>query len=237
MGELNRMTQFKDKGRGNDSVKVGLFTYPVLMAADILAYNADLVPVGEDQKQHLELARNIAIRFNSRYGETFVVPDPLIPKVGARVMDLQTPTSKMSKSTSSPQGILYLSDTPEQIDKKVRRAVTDNDAEVFYDPHNKPGVSNLLELLGCATGENVDELATKYTSYGPLKADTAEALTELLRPVQARIKELSDNESYVLEVLERGRVRASELARATVDRASQAVGLLSAKTTQGKGEH
>ncbi len=160
-GELRRMTQFKDKGREQESVRAGLFTYPVLMAADILLYDADRVPVGDDQRQHLELTRDLAIRFNHRYGPTFVVPEAAVPKVAARVMDLQEPTRKMSKSVSSPLGTVLVLDSPEEIDRKVRKAVTDTETEVRYDPVSKPGVSNLLELLAAATGGDPAELADR----------------------------------------------------------------------------
>ncbi|HUY85547.1 MAG TPA: tryptophan--tRNA ligase [Acidimicrobiales bacterium] len=227
MGELNRMTQFKDKGRGNESVKVGLFTYPVLMASDILLYDADRVPVGDDQRQHLELARDIAIRFNGRYGETFTVPQAAIPSVGARVMDLQDPTSKMSKSASSPQGTILLLDEPSVITKKIKRAVTDAGSEVLYDPSTKPGVSNLLELLAAATGSAPQDCAKHYGSYGPLKADTAEAVIEMVLPVQERYRELSSDPGTLAKILANGASKARSVARPTLARASSAVGLLS----------
>jgi tryptophanyl-tRNA synthetase len=167
-GELSRMTQFKEKSdRQKDFVGAGLFTYPALMAADILLYDTDEVPVGDDQRQHLELTRDVAERFNSRYGETFVIPRGVIPKVGARIMDLQTPTNKMSKSVDSPQGTVLLLDEPSVIEKKFKRAVTDNDAEVRFDREAKPGVSNLLEILAICTDEAPESLAEKYTQYGP----------------------------------------------------------------------
>ncbi len=189
-GELRRMTQFKDKGGEQETVRAGLLTYPVLMAADILLYDADRVPVGDDQRQHLELTRDVAARFNNRYGETFVVPEAAVPKVAARVMDLQEPTRKMSKSVSSPLGTVLVLDSPEEIDRKVRKAVTDTETEVRYDPVTKPGVSNLLELLAASTGGDPAELASRYANYGTLKADVAEALSELLRPVRERLTEL-----------------------------------------------
>ena len=189
-GELQRMTQFKEKAARSETVRVDLFTYPVLMAADILLYDADRVPVGDDQRQHLELSRDVAIRFNNRYGKTFVVPEAFVPKVAARVMDLQVPTRKMSKSESSPQGTILLDDPPEAIDRKVRRAVTDTDSEVRYDPATKPGVSNLLELLAASTGGDPVDLAARYPDYGSLKKDTAEAVVEMLRPIQERRAEL-----------------------------------------------
>ena len=184
MGELRRMTQFKDKSLGKDSVRASLFTYPVLQAADILLYDAERVPVGDDQRQHLELARELAIRFNHRYGDTLVVPEAAIPTTAARVMDLQHPERKMSKSVSSPLGTILLFDEEADIVRKVKRAVTDTDGVVRYDPKAKPGVSNLLELLAVATGRSPVEVAGSYQRYGDLKADVAEALVELLRPVR-----------------------------------------------------
>jgi tryptophanyl-tRNA synthetase len=225
-GEVGRMTQFKEKGEGRESVSVGLFTYPVLQAADILLYDADRVPVGDDQRQHLELCRDIAIRFNHRFGDTFVVPDAAIPKVGARVMDLQDPTIKMSKSRSSPQGKIDLLEAPESIARKIKRAVTDNEAEVRYDPASKPGVSNLLELLAVATGRSPADLADSYSQYGPLKADAAAAVVEFLRPVQDRFKELSGDPAYVHRVLADGAAKAGVVAEATLTRAKDAIGLL-----------
>ena len=225
-GELGRMTQFKEKGAGRESVSVGLFTYPVLQAADILLYDADQVPVGEDQRQHLELARDVAIRFNHRFGETLVVPEAAIPPVGARVMDLQQPTAKMSKSSESPQGTITLLDDPKAIAKRIRSAVTDSETEVRYDPEAKPGVSNLLQILGAATGRSPAEAATGYEQYGPLKADTAEAVVEFLRPVQERFAELSQDPAHVQAVLRAGAAKAGSVAAATLARAQRAVGLL-----------
>ncbi len=167
-GELSRMTQFKAKAEEREFVSAGLFTYPALQAADILLYGAERVPVGDDQRQHLELARDAASRFNSRYGEVLVVPQASVPRSGARVMDLQDPTAKMSKSSASPQGTIDLLDEPEVVVRKVKRAVTDTDGEVRYDPAAKPGVSNLLDLLAAATGEPAEQLAERYTQYGPL---------------------------------------------------------------------
>ncbi len=225
-GELRRMTQFKEKGGEQESVRAGVFTYPVLMAADILLYDADRVPVGEDQRQHLELARDLAARFNNRYGETFVVPEAAVPKVAARVMDLQEPTRKMSKSVSSPLGTVLVLDPPEEIDRKVRKAVTDTDAEVRYDPLTKPGVSNLLELLAAGAGGDPAELAGGYSSYGQLKADVTEALTELLRPARERFVELHSDPGYVQSVLADGAAKARSRAGPTLDRAMRAAGLL-----------
>ena len=228
IGELRRMTQFKDKvGRGGEGdARVGLFTYPVLQAADILLYEADRVPVGEDQRQHLELCRDLAQRFNTRYGPTFTVPEPGIPRVGGKVMDLQEPTKKMSKSADSPQGTILLLEEPTSIERKVKRAVTDAESEVRYDPAAKPGVSNLLELLATATGRSPAEVAAGYSQYGPLKADTAAAVVEYLRPVQDRFAELSRDPAGVAVVLEKGAAKAQAVAAATLARAKDAVGLL-----------
>jgi len=226
MGELRRMTQFKDKGGGREGVRVGLFTYPVLMAADILLYEAQRVPVGDDQRQHLELARDMATRFNHRYGRTFVVPEAAIPTVGARVMDLQHPERKMSKSVESPLGTVGVLDTPDEIERKVRKAVTDTEGEVRYDPEAKPGLSNLLELLAAATDRLPEEVAEGYQRYGDLKRDVSEALVELLRPVQQRHAALTEDPAAVLQVLVRGAERAHEVAATTYGRAADAVGLL-----------
>jgi tryptophanyl-tRNA synthetase len=225
-GELGRMTQFKDKGRNSESVRVGLFTYPVLQAADILLYDADQVPVGDDQRQHLELTRDLAVRFNHHFGDTFVVPKAAVPEVGARVMDLQEPTRKMSKSVSSPLGTILVFDSPAEIDRKVRKAVTDTETDVRFDPEAKPGVSNLLELLGAATGDTPANLAADYTSYGPLKADLSAALVELLRPVRERYQELTSDPAHVVSVLAAGAAKAHAVAGATLDRAMRAAGLL-----------
>lgn len=228
IGELRRMTQFKDKTAdgGEGAARVGLFTYPVLMAADILLYQADRVPVGDDQRQHLELARDLAERFNTRFGDTFVIPNGAIPKVGARVMDMQDPTTKMSKSRSSPQGKILLLEAPESMTKKIKRAVTDNETDVRYDPATKPGVANLLELLSVATGDSPGDLADKYDTYGKLKEDTAAAFVEFVRPVRQRFDELVQDPAYVMSVLARGAVRAREVAGATYARAAEAIGLL-----------
>lgn len=224
-GELSRMTQFKDKSTKEEFVSAGLFTYPALMAADILLYDTDRVPVGDDQRQHLELTRDVAERFNSRYGPTFTVPEADIPKVGARVMDLQDPTRKMSKSVDSPQGTVLMLDEPAVIERKFKRAVTDNDGEVRFDPEAKPGVSNLLSILGATSGVAPEVLAERYQQYGPLKTDAAEAVVELLRPVQARYAELSADPAALTELLAKGADRARVTAAVTLERAQVAVGL------------
>jgi tryptophanyl-tRNA synthetase len=225
-GELKRMTQFKEKAGENESVRVGLFTYPVLQAADILLYDAERVPVGEDQRQHLELTRDLAIRFNHRYGETFVIPELAVPPVAARVMDLQEPTKKMSKSVSSPLGTIGVLDTPKEIDRKIRRAVTDTRSDVEYDPARRPGVSNLLELLAAARGGDPAELAGGYATYSNLKSDVSEALSELLRPVRERHRELAADPGHVEKVLEEGAGKARVVAAPTLRRAMRAIGLL-----------
>jgi tryptophanyl-tRNA synthetase len=225
-GELSRMTQFKDKSSRGEFVSAALFTYPALMAADILLYDTDRVPVGDDQRQHLELARDVAERFNSRFGPTFVVPDAAIAKVGARIMDLQNPTAKMSKSVASPQGTVLMLDPPKDIERKIKRAVTDADGEVRFDVAEKPGVSNLLSILSGCTGDDPAKLAEGYTQYGPLKADTAAAVIEVLAHVQARYAELIADEPGLRSVLADGAAKASTSAAATMARARAAVGLL-----------
>ncbi len=226
-GELRRMTQFKDRSDGQEAVSGGFFTYPALMAADILLYDTDRVPVGDDQRQHLELARDLALRFNSRFGPTFTVPDAAIGRVGARVMDLQHPTRKMSKSEDSPQGTVMLLEDPDSIARKIRRAVTDADDAVRFDPSTKPGVSNLLAILGACRDEDPTRLAERYTRYGALKSDTADAVVELVRPVQSRYAELVEAPDTLTELLARGADHARSTARVTMARARDAVGLLS----------
>jgi tryptophanyl-tRNA synthetase len=226
VGELRRMTQFKDKSDKAEFVSGGLFTYPALMAADILLYDTDRVPVGDDQRQHLELARDLAVRFNSRYGETFVVPEAAIPRAGARVMDLQNPTNKMSKSADSPQGTVNLLDDLKSVERKIMRAVTDTDTEVRYDVAAKPGVSNLLSILAACTGRTPEAAAAGYTQYGPLKKDTAAAVVEYLRPVQARYAELSGDPAETARLLGLGAEKAGAIATPVVDRARDHLGLL-----------
>jgi tryptophanyl-tRNA synthetase len=224
-GELRRMTQFKDKSEGAEFVSAGLFTYPALMAADILLYDTDRVPVGDDQRQHLELARDLAVRFNHRYRDTFVVPEAAIPAIGARVMDLQRPTRKMSKSADSPQGTIGVLEDLKSVEKKIKRAVTDIDDEVRFDPEAKPGVSNLLAILGAVTGRDPVDLADSYTQYGPLKADTAEAVVELLRPIQGRFAELAADPAGTAAILAKGAEKAQSVAGPTLARAKAALGL------------
>lgn len=224
-GELRRMTQFKDKSDRADFVSAGLFTYPALMAADILLYDTEKVPVGDDQRQHLEIARDLAVRFNSRYGDTFVVPQAAIGQVAARVMDLQAPERKMSKSVDSPQGTVLVLDDPKVIERKFKRAVTDSDAEVRFDPEARPGVSNLLSILAAATDGDPAELAGRYTQYGPLKADAAEAVIELLRPLQERYAELAADPAETARILALGAEKARKTASATMIRVRDRLGL------------
>lgn len=227
-GELSRMTQFKDKSakRDGEFISAGLFTYPALMAADILLYDAHDVPVGDDQRQHIEITRDIAMRFNARYGDTFVVPNAVMPKTGARVMDLQDPRSKMSKSATTDSGLVYLLDEPDAILKKFKRAVTDSETEVRFDRENKPGISNLLEIHAAATGQTPSAVAERYSQYGPLKADTGEAVIELLRPIQARYAELMSDRGELSSLLRLGAVKARGVAAATLQRAYDSVGFL-----------
>jgi tryptophanyl-tRNA synthetase len=227
-GELSRMTQFKEKSaqREGEFISGGLFTYPALMAADILLYDADEVPVGDDQRQHVEITRDIAERFNSRFGETFVVPRAVMPSAGARVMDLQNPRAKMSKTAGTEAGLVQLLDDSEMIARKFRRAVTDSGTEVRYDPETKPGVSNLLEILGAATGQPPANVAKGYTQYGPLKKDAGDAVIELLMPIQARYRELVADPGELAALLHKGASKARAVASVTLDRAYRAIGLL-----------
>jgi tryptophanyl-tRNA synthetase len=225
-GELSRMTQFKEKAQRQEGYRVGLLTYPVLMAGDILLYEAAEVPVGDDQRQHLELTRVIAERFNNRYGRTFTVPIAVQPKVAARVMDLQEPTRKMSKSISSPLGSLYLFDTPADIEKKVRKAVTDTDNEVRFDWEHKPGLSNLLEMYSSFSGDKPDDVASRYSRYGDLKHDLAALIIESLAPIQQRYRELLADPGELHAIAMRGSLKAAEVAGPVYHRAAQAMGLL-----------
>ncbi|MCX6532999.1 MAG: tryptophan--tRNA ligase [Actinobacteria bacterium] len=227
-GELSRMTQFKDKSakREADFISAGLFTYPALQAADILLYDADEVPVGEDQRQHIEITRDIAMRFNGRFGKTFVVPKIITPRAGAKVTDLQEPTAKMSKSAASDSGIVYLLDEPSAIIKKFKRAVTDSDGEVRFDRTKKPGISNLLEILAACTGRTPEQTAAGYTQYGPLKADAGEAVVEVLTPIQHRYRELMGDQAELSRLLRVGADKARSVASATLARTYSNIGLL-----------
>jgi tryptophanyl-tRNA synthetase len=228
-GELSRMTQFKDKSakREADFVSAGLFTYPALQAADILLYDADEVPVGEDQRQHIEITRDIAMRFNGRFGDTFVVPKIVTPRAGAKVTDLQEPTAKMSKSSNTDAGIVYLLDEPAAILKKFKRAVTDSDGEVRFDRAEKPGVSNLIEILAACTSRTPQQVAGEYTQYGPLKADAGEAVVEILAPIQHRYHELMGDKAELSRLLRMGAEKARAVASATLERTYSNIGLLS----------
>lgn len=227
-GELSRMTQFKDKTakREGQFISAGLFTYPALQAADILLYDTNEVPVGDDQRQHVEITRDVAIRFNHRFGDTFVVPEAAIPKTGARIMDLQDPTSKMSKTANTLNGCVMMLDDPTTIMKKFKRAVTDSDAEVYYDVAAKPGVSSLLDILAAATGRSPQDAAAGYTQYGPLKVDTGEAVVALLAPIQSRFRELIADKAELARLLRIGADKARTVASATLERAYDAVGFL-----------
>ncbi|WP_031167649.1 tryptophan--tRNA ligase [Streptosporangium roseum] len=222
-GEMRRMIQFKEKSANQEEVRLSLLTYPALMAADILLHRVDLVPVGEDQRQHVELTRDLALRFNRLYGETFTVPEAAHPPIAARVMDLTVPTSKMGKSDGSAAGTIYLLDPPADIRRKIMRAVTDSDDEVRYDPQGKPGVSNLLTLLAVCSGQPIESLA--YEGYGALKRDTAEAVVETLRPIQERHTELSADPAELSRLLDAGAAQAVERTAGLVAAARVAIGL------------
>jgi tryptophanyl-tRNA synthetase len=234
VGELRRMTQFKDKaakaadGGGQESLSVGFFDYPVLMAADVLLYDTDSVPVGDDQRQHLELTRDVAIRFNHRFGDTFVVPKATVPPIGARIMDLQRPDAKMSKSADSPQGTLPILDPPASLAKRVKSAVTDSDSSVRFDPLSKPGVSNLLSMLAAVSDRSIESVEAEYagSGYGALKTAVADAVVDLVTPIQARYEELAADPAEVDRLLGAGAERVEVIAHAVLARARAAAGLL-----------
>ncbi len=230
MGELNRMTQFKDKSsKTGANIPVGLFTYPLLMAADILLYDAQLVPVGEDQKQHVELTRDVAQRVNGIYGEdAFVVPEAFIPKVGARVMDLQTPTAKMSKSAVNESGSIFLADSADQIEKKFKRAVTDSGSDITFDFNEKPGVSNLISIQAAITGETIDAVVQRYQGkqYGHLKVETAEIVRGELLPIQLKTRELLADRGELIRILRLGAEQAAVVADRTLKRIYDRVGFV-----------
>lgn len=232
-GEASRMTQFKDKSakQGQDRTSVGLFTYPMLMAADILLYSPQLVPVGEDQRQHLELTRTLAERFNARYGKTFVVPEGFIPQGAAKIYDLQEPTAKMSKSAASPKGCINLLDEPKTSAKRIKSAVTDADGVIAYDPDTKPGVSNLLVIQSALTGVPVENLVDGYAGkgYGALKVDTADALEAFTTPLRTRFDELMADRAELEAILARGAERASQIAGQLLDDVYAKVGFLPAQ--------
>ncbi|GKS13660.1 tryptophan--tRNA ligase [Paenibacillus chitinolyticus] len=227
IGELERMTQFKDKSAGKESVGAGLFTYPSLMAADILLYNADLVPVGEDQKQHLELTRDLAARFNHRYGDTFTIPEPFIPEVGARIMSLDDASKKMSKSNPNPGSFIAMLDEPSVIRKKLSRAVTDSGREVKFDPKNKPEVSNLMGIYSQCADMTVAEVEARYEGqgYGAFKKDLAEVVVAALEPIQQRYREIRES-GELYDVLRKGAAEASELAGETIKQVKERMGFV-----------
>jgi tryptophanyl-tRNA synthetase len=228
-GELSRMTQFKDKSAKNaENINAGLFTYPALMAADILLYQADLVPVGDDQKQHVELTRDVAERFNGVYGDTFTIPKPFIPKIGARIMSLQEPESKMSKSDKSPGGCVYLLDKPEDILRAFKRAVTDSETAVRFDPANKPGVSNLIQIYAVCAGKSFAEVESEFAGrgYGDFKAAVGETVVETLRPIRERAEDLLKNRDYLTEIYRGGAERAGKTANRTLRKVYKKVGFI-----------
>ncbi|MBR6812462.1 MAG: tryptophan--tRNA ligase [Oscillospiraceae bacterium] len=228
-GELSRMTQFKDKSAKNaDNINAGLFTYPVLMAADILLYQADLVPVGGDQKQHVELCRDIANRFNGVYGNVFTVPEPFIPKVGARIMSLATPENKMSKSDPDPTGCIYLMQKPEEIMRSFKRAVTDSETRVVYDPAAKPGISNLMSIYSASTGRSFEQIENEFEGkgYGDFKTAVGEAVVELLRPIREEAERLIADKAYLEQVYRDGAERAGRRAQRTVSKVYKKLGFV-----------
>lgn len=228
LGELNRMTQFKNKSQKQkkDIVSSGLFTYPVLMASDILLYDADIVPVGEDQRQHLELTRNIATRFNNHYGKTFKIPAPIIPKIGARIKNLQNPREKMSKSDLSNKGNIFLLDTPDIINDKIKRAVTDSDHNIKYDKVNKPGISNLITIYASLTGLSIKKVEEKYrtTDYGTFKNDVAKIIISVLKPIQEKYQTII-NSNLIDEVLDQGLKKVTPMAQKKCLEVAKRIGL------------
>ena len=229
-GQLGRMTQFKDKGGSQEFVSAGLFTYPVLMAGDILLYQTDVVPIGADQRQHLELTRDVAERFNARYGETFRIPEGQYPEIGARIMDLQEPTRKMATTGGTQQGTVLIADSPDVIRKKVKGAVTDSGRDVVHDPESKPGVSNLIEILSVATGESFEQIESRYNGqgYGPFKEDVAEAVVGLLDPIRRRYDELRGDEPELRRLLAVGADKARETSAPTLEAMYERMGFVSA---------
>lgn len=229
MGELTRMTQFKDKSeKHQDNINSGLFTYPVLMASDILLYQADLVPTGQDQKQHIEITRDIAGRFNKIYGETFKIPAPYIPKVGARIMGLQDPKSKMSKSSTIPNDSIFLIDTPEEIMKKIKKAVTDSEGIVKYDEENKPGISNLMEIYGIIENKTMDEIEKEFEgkNYGIFKQEVANSIIKELEPFHKKYNELMSNPQYLEEMCKKGAEKAKKIAKETLKQVYEKIGII-----------
>jgi tryptophanyl-tRNA synthetase len=229
-GQLGRMTQFKDKSEQREFVSAGLFTYPVLMAGDILLYQTDVVPIGDDQRQHLELARDVAERFNSRFGETFVVPRGIYPEAGARIMDLQEPTKKMSTTGGTPQGTVLIVDPPDTIRKKFRSAVTDSGRDVRYDPQEKAGISNLIEIMSVASGDSFDAIESRYDGqgYGQFKQDVAEAVVELLDPIRQRFESLRADEPELRRLLAVGADKARVASAPTLEAMYERMGFVRA---------
>ena len=226
IGEASRMTQFKEKSKNKENVSVGLFTYPILMAADILLYSPDYVPVGVDQKQHVELARDIAIRFNNKYGDTFKIPEPMIPDIGAKIQDLQDPTKKMSKSSDNPKGIIYLLDEDEVIRKKIMSAVTDSDGFIKYDKENKPGISNLLTIYSALKNVSIEDAENKFKDYqyGEFKKEIANTVIDALKPIKEKYNELmSGNE--IEKILADGKNKTNEIAKKKYEEVRNLVGL------------
>lgn len=229
MGELSRMTQFKDKAAKHaDNINAGLFTYPALMAADILLYQANLVPVGQDQQQHLEITRDIAERFNKLYGKTFTIPEGYYGKASAKIMGLQDPTAKMSKSATNPNDVILLEDEPDAIIKKFKKAVTDSENKVRFDPENKPGVSNLMQIYSSITGLKMEEIEKEFenSGYGDFKTKVAETVVDKLEPIQKKYKELLENKEYLEKIYTEGANRARKLASKTLDEVKERIGIL-----------
>ena len=229
MGELNRMTQFKEKSkRYNENINAGLYTYPVLMASDILLYQADLVPVGADQKQHLELTRNLAQRFNSRYSDTFTIPEPFIPKIGARIMSLQDPTKKMSKSDTDLNNVITLLDRPDIIRKKLKRAVTDSGKRILFDPEKRLGVANLMNLYSGLTGLEISAIESHFDGkmYSDLKIELSELTIDTLKPIQNEYDKIMGDRSFLNSILENGRTKANKIAAKTLRKVYKKIGFL-----------
>ena len=229
MGELNRMTQFKEKSkRYNENINAGLYTYPVLMASDILLYQADLVPVGADQKQHLELTRNLAQRFNSRYSDTFTIPEPFIPKIGARIMSLQDPTKKMSKSDTDLNNVITLLDKPDIIRKKLKRAVTDSGKRILFDPKKRLGVANLMNLYSGLTGLEISAIESHFDGkmYSDLKIELSELTIDTLKPIQNEYDKIMGDRSFLNSILENGRTKANKIAAKTLRKVYKKIGFL-----------
>jgi len=226
IGEASRMTQFKEKSKNKENISVGLFTYPILMASDILLYDADVVPTGIDQKQHVELARNLAERFNRKYGETFKIPEPMIPEIGAKIKDLQDPTKKMSKSNPNPKGIIYLLDTEEVLRKKIMSAVTDSEGKIYFDEENKPGISNLLTIYSYFKGIKIEETVEQFkeSNYGTFKKEVADTVVENILKIQEKYNQII-NSKELDEILDNGKNKMNEYAKAKYEDIRNKVGL------------